>query len=74
MTVELPLAQMSLEEKLHALDLLWSDLCRHEKNIPVPQWHRDLLDKRARLTREGKAKFSSWESAKKRISARAREN
>ena len=66
MTVELPLAAMTVEEKLHTLEVLWNDLRRNEENIPVPQWHRDLLDERARLIREGKAGFSDWENAKQR--------
>lgn len=74
MTVELPLAQMTVTEKLHALEALWSDLRRHEPDIPVPQWHKDLLDERERMAIEGKAHFSDWESAKKRIAERAREN
>jgi hypothetical protein len=71
MIVELPLAEMSVEEKLRTLEVLWADLCRNEKNIPIPQWHRDLLDERARMADEGKAKFSPWETAKQRISAQA---
>ena len=74
MTVELPLAQMTVAEKLRTLELLWGDLCRDEQNIPVPQWHKDLLDERERLVREGKAQFESWETAKGRIAKRAREN
>jgi hypothetical protein len=65
---------MTVEEKLHALEILWSDLCRDEQNIPVPQWHKDLLDERERLVRAGQAQFESWETAKKRIAERAREN
>ena len=64
---------MTVEEKLHALETLWSDLCRDEQNIPVPQWHKDLLDERERLVREGKAHFEDWETVKQRISKRARE-
>lgn len=71
MTVKLPLAEMSVEEKLSTLEMLWNDLCRHEESIPVPQWHRDLLDERSRLVARGKTKYSSWETAKKRISSRA---
>ena len=74
MTVELPVEQMSVEEKLRAMDVLWENLCRDEKNIPVPQWHKDLLDERARLVSEGKATFENWEIVKKRIAKRAREN
>ena len=74
MTVELPLHQMTVAEKLHALEVLWSDLSRDEQNIPVPQWHKDLLDERERLVRAGKAHFENWETAKTRIAERAREN
>ena len=63
---------MSVEEKLRTLEVLWNDLCSNEDNIPIPQWHQDLLDERTRLADEGKAKFSPWEMAKKRISAQAR--
>ncbi|MDD5140096.1 MAG: addiction module protein [Verrucomicrobiales bacterium] len=72
--MELPLAQMTVAEKLRTLELLWSDLCRDEQNIPVPQWHKDLLDERERLVREGKAQFEDWETAKARIAKRARES
>jgi hypothetical protein len=71
MIVDLPLAEMSVEEKLRTLEVIWNDLCRNEEDLPVPQWHRDLLDERARLVAESKAKFSSWESAKERINSRA---
>jgi len=74
MTVELPLAQMTVEEKLHTLEILWNDLCRNEQNVPVPQWHKDLLIERERLVREGQAHFDDWETAKQRLAERSREN
>ena len=46
---------------------LWDDLCQHEEDVPVPQWHKDLLDERARKIEEGTAQFRDWETAKKRI-------
>ena len=60
--------QMTLEEKLRAMEALWDDLCRREEHVPVPQWHKDLLDERERLIEQGKAGFLAWETAKKRIS------
>ncbi len=73
MTVELPVEQMSVAEKLHAMEMLWENLCRDEKNIPVPQWHKDLLDERERLIGAGKARFEDWETAKARITNKVRE-
>jgi hypothetical protein len=70
MSVELEIDRMTLEEKLRAMEALWEDLCRREKNVPVPRWHKDLLDERQRLVEQGKATFQDWEAAKKRIAER----
>ena len=74
MAIELPVKQMTVEEKLRAMDMLWEDLSRDDRNIPVPQWHKDLLAERERLVKENKASFSDWETAKKRIAKSIREN
>jgi hypothetical protein len=70
MPIELQIAEMTLAEKLRAMEALWDDLCRREEAMPVPQWHKDLLDERERLVEQGKARFIDWETAKKRISER----
>ncbi len=63
--------QMTLEEKLLAMEALWDDLCRREASLPMLQWHKDLLDERERLVRDGKARFTDWETAKRRIAGQA---
>jgi len=60
--------KMSLQEKLRTMEALWDALCREEQSVPVPQWHKDVLDERERAAAEGKAKFIEWETAKKQIS------
>jgi len=70
MPVEFQIDRMTLEEKLRAMETLWDDLCRQEEAVPVPQWHKDLLDERERLVEQGKARFIDWETAKKQISER----
>jgi hypothetical protein len=71
MPVELPIDKMTLEEKLRAMEALWADLCRREEDVPVPQWHKDLLDERERLVESGKARFLDWQTARQRVSERA---
>ena len=61
---------MTLEEKLRTMEALWDDPCRREEEVPVPQWHKDLLDERERLVQQGTAQFIDWETAKKRIGER----
>ena len=66
----LPLEQMTVEEKLRVMEELWSDLCCNQSRIPVPQWHKDILNRREKLVKEGRATFVDWETAKKRIADR----
>ena len=58
---------MTVEEKLSAMEALWDDLCRHEENIPVPNWQKEILDERERAIKEGRSKFVDWDTAKKQI-------
>ena len=58
---------MPLHEKLLVMEAIWADLCRDEKEVDVPQWHKDLLDERERLIAQGESQFIDWEDAKKQI-------
>ena len=69
MATVLNVEQMTLEEKLRAMEALWENLSRREEDIPVPQWHKELLDEREALLKEAKAKFIDWETAKARIAS-----
>lgn len=48
MDAVLPLDQMTVEEKLKAVEMLWVDLCRNEEQIPVADWQKELLEERQR--------------------------
>lgn len=61
--------RMTLAEKLLAMEMLWADLCRHEVDLPMLQWQKDILDEREQLIRDGQARFSDWETAKRRINS-----
>jgi putative addiction module component len=65
--VNLPLKDMTLKEKLAAMELLWEDLARSPESIESPAWHKDILDERRDRVAEGKARFVDWETAKKDI-------
>lgn len=63
----LPLDQMSLEDKLRMLDLLWDDLCRRPDDYPSPAWHADELRNREQRVREGATGFKDWDEAKRTL-------
>ena len=67
MSMRLPLKDMTLREKLAAMELLWDDLARSPESVESPDWHKDILDERRERVSEGKAHFADWETAKKDI-------
>ncbi len=67
MSTNLPLKDMTLHEKLAAMELLWEDLARSPESIESPTWHKDILDERRQRIAEGKARFMDWEIAKTEI-------
>jgi hypothetical protein len=66
----LPLDKMTVEQKLRVMEEIWADLRKNEDNIPVPDWHKELLADREKKITEGKAKFTDWETVKRRLTER----
>lgn len=67
MSINLPLKEMTFQEKLAAMELLWEDLARSPESVESPDWHKDILDERRERVTEGKAHFVDWETAKKDV-------
>jgi hypothetical protein len=71
MPVVLPLKKMSRDEKLRAMEALWADLSQDENRFESPAWHEQALREAEHAVKAGKARFSDWEEAKKRIRRKA---
>lgn len=67
MGIALKLDEMSLADKLEAMEALWDDLCHHVHDVSVPKWHQEVLSARAEDVKGGKAQFVDWEIAKEKI-------
>ena len=63
MAVELPLAEMSVDDKLQAMELLWADLSQNPAQVGSPAWHGEVLRSRREQVQQGKASFQSWDAA-----------
>jgi hypothetical protein len=63
MTIDLE--EMTTEEKLKAMEMLWDDLCRRAPDFSSPSWHEDVLKEREQRIRDGKERFVDWDQAKK---------
>jgi hypothetical protein len=70
MEAVLPLAQMTTEEKLRAMEALWADLTRHAEAFESPAWHADVLRERDQRVAEGNETFVNWDEAKRELRER----
>ncbi len=55
---------MPIDTKLALVEAIWDSIATSPEAVPVPQWHKDILDRR--LADEN-AETDSWENAKKRL-------
>jgi len=67
MHLDIPLEQMSVEDKLQAIEEIWADLASIPENIPSPPWHADVLRARENRISEGRSHFLDIAEAKKAV-------
>lgn len=61
------ISQMTMVERLQALEQLWDAVCRDDADVPSPAWHSDVLaDRQARAGR-GEARFLTLDQLKTRL-------
>lgn len=66
----LPIEHFSAAEKLLLMERLWEDLSRCPADVPIPDWHGDILAQRQAAVRDGQTEFVDWEEAKQRLRER----
>ncbi len=71
MAITLAIKRMSRADKLRAMEALWADLAEDETRMDSPAWHAEALRETERLVRQGKARISDWQEAKRRIHRKA---
>lgn len=64
---KIPLDEMSLNEKLDAMEAIWDDLCQRAEEVPSPEWHGEVLAQRKSALERGETIAEDWEVAKARL-------
>lgn len=67
MSFEIPIENMSVSEKLQAIELLWGSLADNPDSVPAPQWQAEELAARAERLKSGETPVSDWEDAERRF-------
>jgi putative addiction module component (TIGR02574 family) len=62
--------ELPLHEKLQMMEVLWEDLRSHAEGVPVPQWHKELLDARRKAVEAGQEEILEWDEIKDSLGTR----
>jgi putative addiction module component (TIGR02574 family) len=58
---------LPLNEKLQIMEAIWEDLRSRAEAVPVPDWHKKLLDARRKAVDEGREGVFDWDEVKKSL-------
>ena len=64
MAASFSIEEMTVPEKLAAIEALWNSLENDSANVPSPPWHGDVLLAREKSVCSGAAAFQDWEECK----------
>jgi putative addiction module component (TIGR02574 family) len=53
--------ELSVDEKIDYIQSLWDRVTAGSEDIPVPEWHRRILDKRMEAYRANPEEGRPWE-------------
>jgi putative addiction module component (TIGR02574 family) len=53
--------EMSVEDKIEYVQALWDRIAANESQVPVPEWHRQVLGERLADYRANPDQGRSWE-------------
>lgn len=55
--------ELSLDEKIDYVESLWDQVVEHS-SIPIPEWHRELLQERLEAFRDDPAAGRTWDEVR----------
>lgn len=72
MTIKLPLPppgfdDLSIEDQINYIQSLWDRIAAKPEQVPVPDWHREVLDQRIAAHETSPEEGSPWEQLRDEI-------
>lgn len=60
---------LSVDEQIDYVQSLWDHIAAKPEDVPVPDWHREILAERLAAHNPGKDQGTAWEEFEKDLSA-----
>jgi putative addiction module component (TIGR02574 family) len=64
--------QLSADEKLEYVQALWESVSERPEDVPVPDWHRDVVVERLAAHRRGDTTSRPWSEVREDLLTRLR--
>lgn len=61
------LHELSVQERMELLDDVWASLVEQPDRVPVPNWHREILDDRIAAHERDPDAAKPWDEVKSEI-------
>ena len=61
------LTQLSTQDRLQAMELLWQSFSEQQIDDLIPAWHQQVLNDRMARMQAGVEKTTPWQTAKDRL-------
>ncbi len=59
--------QFSVEQRLNLIGRIWDSIDPEQNAIPVPAWHRELLEERMAAEAASPSKLTPWADLKREL-------
>jgi putative addiction module component (TIGR02574 family) len=63
---------LSPQEKLDYVQTLWNRIAAHPEEVPIPDWHREIIAERLAAHRAGEGSSRPWEEVRQELVSRLR--
>ena len=64
--------ELSADEKLEYIQALWDHFSEHPEEVPLPDWHRQVVAERLAAHRRGEVTSRPWPEVREELLARLR--
>jgi putative addiction module component (TIGR02574 family) len=68
---ELDMTQLTVAQRLELIALLWDSIPESVEALPVPEWHRDELERRLASADAAPGSAIAWEEVRARLRSKS---
>lgn len=64
---------LSIAEQIDYVNALWEKITSRPSDVPVPEWHRDVLEDRLKQHRDNPGDVEAWDQVRDKVRNKIRQ-